>query len=148
MRKGKAARKTGLSTRGFTLIEVLVAAAIMSIAVAGVLSGLSTASRNAARLTQMDRAALLARQKMDEILVDPAIRRKQPLQGVYDRGVAGDTAAGWRAVVQPFEFAPGAGPGQWVVDRVEVEVWWMEGPTRRSFSMEGFRRGILKPGDL
>src|ERR1700732_4798184 len=57
--------------KGFTLIEVLVAAAIMGIAVAGILGGLSTAARNASKLTQMDRAALLARQKMDEILVDP-----------------------------------------------------------------------------
>ena len=133
---------------GFTLIEVLVAAAVMGIAVAGILGGLSTASRNAARLTQMDRAALLARQKMDEILVDPAIPRKRPFQGMFDPNVAGGTTAGWNAVVLPFEAAPGAGPGQWVLDRVQVEIWWMDGPTRRSFSMEGFRRGILRPGDL
>ena len=133
---------------GFTLIEVLVAAAVMGIAVAGILGGLSTASRNAARLTQMDRAALLARQKMDEILVDPAIPRKRPFQGMFDLNVAGGTTAGWNAVVLPFEAAPGAAPGQWVLDRVQVEIWWMDGPTRRSFSMEGFRRGILRPGDL
>jgi general secretion pathway protein I len=134
--------------KGFTLIEVLVASAIMGIAVAGILGGLSTASRNAAKLTQMDRAALLAAQKMDEILVDPSIPRKQPMQGIFDRNLAGGTTAGWRAQVLPFEAAPGAGAGQWVLDRVEVEVWWMDGSTRRSFSVEGYRRGILRPGDL
>jgi general secretion pathway protein I len=134
--------------RGFTLIEVLVATAIMSIAVAGVLGGLSTASRNAARLTQLDRASLLAREKMDEILVDPSIPRKLPLQGIFDWSVAGGTTAGWRAQVLPFEVAPGAGPGQWVLDRVELEVWWMDGSTRRTFNLEAFRRGILRPGDL
>ena len=134
--------------KGFTLIEVLVAAAIMGIAVAGILSGLSTASRNAAKLTQVDRAALLARQKMDEILVDPSIPRKQPMQGIFDWNVAGGTTAGWRAQVLPFEVAPGAGAGQWVLDRIELEVWWMDGTTRRSLNLETFRRGILKPGDL
>jgi hypothetical protein len=120
----------------------------MGIAVAGILGGLSTASRNAAKLTQIDRAALLAGQKMDEILVDPSIRRKQPLQGIFDRNMAGGTTAGWRAQVLPFEVAPGAAPGQWVLDRVELEVWWMDGPTRRTFNLEAFRRGILRPGDL
>src|SRR5207248_10721076 len=102
----------------------------------------STASRNAARLTQIDRATLLARQKMDEVLVDQSLPRKRPMEGVFDQN------AGWRAVVQPFEMAPGAGPGQWVLDRVELEVWWMDGQTRRSFTLEGFRRGILRGGDL
>ena len=134
--------------KGFTLIEVLVAAAIMGIAVAGILGGLSTAARNASKLTQMDRAALLARQKMDEILVEPSILRKRPMQGIFDPNVAGGTTAGWRAQVVPFEAAPGAGPGQWVLDRIELEVWWMDGSTRRSFSLETFRRGILRPGDL
>jgi general secretion pathway protein I len=134
--------------KGFTLIEVLVAAAIMGIAVAGVLGGLSTASRNAAKLTQIDRVALLAREKMDEILVDPSIPRKQPIQGIFDWNTAGGTTAGWRAQVLPFEWAPGAAPSQWVLDRVELQIWWMDGSTRRTFNMEGFRRGILRPGDL
>ena len=128
--------------RGFTLLEVLVATAIMGIAIAGILGGLSTASRNASRLTQIDRATLLARQKMDEILVDQSLPRKVPLQGDFD------ATSGWRAVVQPFESAPGAGPGQWVMDRVELEIWWMDGQTKRAYTLEGFRRGILKPGDL
>jgi general secretion pathway protein I len=147
-RSGSSGGSKRHGERGFTLIEVLVAAAIMGIAVAGILGGLSTASRNAARLTERDRAALLARQKMDEILVNPSLPRKIPMQGFYDVNVAGGTTAGWNAVVVPFEAAPGAAPGQWVLDRVQVEVWWMDGQTRRSFSMEGFRRGILRPGDL
>ena len=47
--------------RGFTLLEVLVATLIMGIAIAGILSAISASSRNAARLTQYDRAVLLAR---------------------------------------------------------------------------------------
>lgn len=134
--------------RGFTLLEVLVATLIMGIAVSGILSGLSAASRNAARLTDYDRATLLAHQKMDELLVDHKIPRKTPLEGAFDPALAGGAMAGWRARITPWETAPGSGAGQWVLDRIELEIWWMSGPTRRSFTLEGFRRSVLRPGDL
>lgn len=134
--------------RGFTLLEALVATAIMGIAVAGVLSALASSSRNAARLTEYDRATLLARSKMDELLVDHSIPRKIPIEGAFDPAVTGGTTMGWRARVMPFETAPGAGAGNWVVDRVELEIWWMNGTLKRGFTLEGFRRSLLQPGDL
>ena len=54
--------------RGFTLLEVMVATTIMGIAVVTLLSALSTSVRNATRLTDYDRAVLLARAKMDALL--------------------------------------------------------------------------------
>jgi general secretion pathway protein I len=134
--------------RGFTLLEVLVATLIMGIAVAGTLSGLASASRNAARLTDYDRATLLAKTKMDELLVDHTIKRKIPIDGMFDPALVGGATAGWRAVVTPFETAPDAAPGKWVVDRIELEIWWMSGPNRRSMTLETFRRSLLRPGDL
>ncbi len=133
--------------RGFTLLEVLVAAVIMGIAVAGLMSGLAVSTRNAARLSQYDRATLLAREKMDELLVASELHRGQPLQGGFDPAIAGGQPIGWSAIVQPFETAPGAGAGQWVLDRIQLQIWWMDGETRHEFSLEGFRRGILQPGD-
>jgi general secretion pathway protein I len=134
--------------RGFTLLEVLVATLIMGIAVAGVLGAISQSTRNASRLTQYDRASLLARQKMDELLVDLKLPRKTALQGLWDPTQAGGVPAGWRATVIPFESRPGASPGEWIVDRVQLEIWWMDGQTRRAFALEGYRRGMLRPGDL
>jgi prepilin-type N-terminal cleavage/methylation domain-containing protein len=133
--------------QGFTLLEVLVAALIMGIAVAGLLQGLSTSTRNAARLAQYDRSTLLARQKMDELLVASEIHPGQQLEGVFDPALTGGSPIGWRASVQPFETAPGAGPGQWVVDRIQLEIWWMDGETRHAYSLEAFRRGVLQAGD-
>jgi len=133
--------------RGFTLLEVLVAAVIMGIAVAGLMSGLSTSVHNAARLSQYDRATLLARQKMDELLVATEIRRGQPLQGAFDPSLTGGQQITWSAIVAPFESTPGAGPGQWVLDRIQLQLSWMDGETKRGFALEGFRRGVLQPGD-
>ena len=137
---------------GFTLLEVLVATLIMGIAVAGVLGGLAASARNAARLTDYDRATLLAKSKMDELLADQKIPRNIPMEGAFDPARIGGVAAGWRARILPFEYAPAAGPGKWVLDRVELRIWWMTGPaqspTRHEYTLEGFRRGLLQPGDL
>jgi general secretion pathway protein I len=136
------------SERGFTLLEVLVATTIMGVAVAGLLSALSASARNAARLTGYDRATLLAKSKMDELLADQKAPRKTPLEGMFDRGQSGGAQIGWKATITPFETAPGSGPGMWVVDRVQLEVWWMDGAVRHALTLEGYRRGILAPGDV
>jgi general secretion pathway protein I len=133
--------------RGFTLLEVLVATLIMGIAISGILSGLSGAARNASRLTDHDRVTLLAQQKMDELLLDRNALRNQELAGEFDPAVSGGPLSGWRARVEPFEAPPGAGPGMMGIDRVQLEIWWMDGATRRSFSLEGFRRNRLQTGD-
>jgi len=134
---------------GFTLLEVLVATAIMGIAIAGVMSGLAQSTRNASRLTQYDRATLLAQQKMNELLVDDSVSRKIPVEGLFPPTQTGGIPAGWRAKVAPFETAAGqTSPGAWVLDRIELEIWWMDGPARRTFSLDGYRRGILRPEDF
>ncbi len=117
---------------------------------AGVMNGLAGATRNAARLTDYDRATLLAKQKMDELLMDRAAPRNQRLEGRFDAAQA-PQGAGWSAMVTPFEAAPGTGPGSLGIDRVELEIWWLTGspaaPARHTFALEGFRRNILQAGD-
>ncbi len=131
---------------GFTLLEVLVATLIMGIAVAGILSGMAGASRNATRLTDIDRATLLAKQKMDELLLDRSAPRNQDMAAEFDPAFTGGVRSGWHARVTPFESTPGAN-GIWDLDRVELEVWWMSGQTRRTYALEGFRRNVLQRGD-
>jgi len=133
--------------RGFTLLEVLVATAIAGIAIAGLIGSISNTANNAHKLTDRDRATLLAKSKMDELLVDPRLLRNVPLEGTFDPASTGGFEGGWRAVVTPFETAPGAGPGMWVVDRVELQIWWTSGGTRHTFELEGFRRAFLNKGD-
>ena len=132
-----------ISRRGFTLLEVMVATTIMGIAVVTLMSGLSTSVRNATRLTDYDRAALLARAKMDSLLVDPKLPQRVVLEESFDPVLLGGARGGWRAQVTPFETGPGAGPGSPSLDRVQLEIWWMSADRRRSFSLEGFRRGVV-----
>jgi len=61
---------------GFTLLEVLVATLVMAIAVAGLMSAISSSLRNAVRLTDHDRAVLLGRQKMDELLLATGLEKE------------------------------------------------------------------------
>ena len=49
------------SSRGFTLLEMMVATVILAVVVVGVMVGISGALRNASRLTSYDRAVQLAR---------------------------------------------------------------------------------------
>lgn len=130
------------SRRGFTLLEVLVATMIMAIAVTGVLAALSTSVRNASRLTDRDRASLLARRKMEELLVEKRLPRHLVLEGLYDGN------SGWKARVTPFEVPPNPTPGTKILDRVEVQIWWVIAGKTLTFDVEGFRRSILTPQDI
>lgn len=132
--------------RGFTLLEVMVATVIMAIAVVGVMSAMSASMRNAARLTAYDRAVMLSRSKMDELLVDKRIPPGAEIEGTFDSnesGIDADNPAGWRARFSNFELGQPVGPGAPILERVELEVWWMSGGQRHSFPLEGYRRAVM-----
>ena len=137
-----------MKQRGFTLLEVLVATTIMGLAVVGLLSGISTSMRNAARLTDYDRVALVARAKMDALLLDRHLPEFTILQGPLAPALVGGAQGGWRARVTPFEMPAGRAPGTPVLERIELEIWWMAGEKRRTFTLDAFRRKPLRPEDL
>jgi general secretion pathway protein I len=131
-----------VNRRGFTLLEILVASVIMGVAVVGLLSNISTSLRNGARLTEYDRAALLAERRMDELLLDSRLPYDTPLEGKFDPALAG-MDAGWRARLTRFEMPPRVAPGSSLLERIELEVWWSSGTRRRSLTLEAFRRGVI-----
>lgn len=125
----------------------MVATFIMAVAVVALLSNLTTSLRNASRLTDYDRAALLARHKMDELLLIPRLPQMQVIEGQFDPSQSSGLNAIWRARAGIFEFAPGAGSGAEVLERVELQIHFQNGGRTKSFTMEGFRKRYLLPGE-
>jgi general secretion pathway protein I len=134
--------------RGFTLLEVLVATLVMAIAVAGLMGAISTSLRNAARLTDHDRAVQLGRQKMDELMIATGLQKGTPFQGTWGPEVTGGNDIGWVARLTPFEIPKGASVTQPFVERVELMIWWTAGTARPSFRLEGYHRALLTKADL
>jgi len=128
--------------RGFTLLEMLVASVIMSIAVVGLMSGISGATRNASRLRDYDRAVQLARLRMNDILADDQARGFR--EGPFPPEMVGGMTAGWKANIATVQVGPEPIQGNFALDRVQLEVWWMAGEQRRSFQLEGFRHRIIR----
>ncbi len=132
-----------MSRRGFTLLEMLVATAIMGIAIVGLLSNISASLRNASRLTEYDRASVLAREKMSELLLDTHMPRQAPIEGTFDPAITGGSAMGWRARLTPFEVPPRATTGTAILERLELQVWWGEAGSRRTLALDSYRRSVF-----
>jgi type II secretory pathway pseudopilin PulG len=124
----------------------MVATLIMAIAVTGLLSALSTSIRNASRLTDYDRAMLMARQKMDELLLDKKLPDNQPIHGTWDASTTGGEAMEWRALVTPFDKPDHSGPGTPILERIEVQIAWNRGDAPKTFTLEGFRQNFQREG--
>jgi general secretion pathway protein I len=125
--------------QGFTLLEVLVAATIMAIAVGTIFAALSTSLRTAGRITERDQAALQAQRIMEDLLANTLLPRGQQLQGHIDKTQFG-LDADWRAQVTPMESSPAG----WVVDRVALELVWRGGGKPGTIALNGYR--TARPG--
>ncbi len=131
---------------GLTLLEVMVATVIMGIAVAGLIAGLSQSVKNASRLTDYDRAAMLAHTKMNDLLLDVNLPFDGSVQGQFDRGESGGVPSGWRASLRPFDLPPLASPGTTILQRVALELWWEPASgTRRTIQLESYRKARIPP---
>jgi general secretion pathway protein I len=137
-----------MNQRGFTLLEVMVATLIMGVAVVGLMSGISHSLRNADRVIDYDRAALLGRSKMDELLLNYQLPKGTVISGEFDPVVLGGKEGGWQAKITAFEMQPKSAPGAEILERIELEIWWKFGAGRRRFDLEAFRTNILKPGEF
>src|SRR4051812_24538546 len=132
---------TNSSRGGFTLLEVLVATVIMGFAVTALIVGLSQSVKNAGRLADYDRAVMLARTKMNDLVLDANLPLEGSLDGDFSRVQAGGMDSGWKAVLKPFDVPPNAGPGIVILQEVALEVWWDPGTGgRRTMHLESYRR--------
>jgi len=127
--------------RGFTLLEMIVATTVMAIAVVGLLSGIAGAARNAAKLRDYERVVQLARMQMDFLLADRTVPAGGPARSTPRE--TGGLEAGWQSRVTPSQMPPNVQPGQPVLDRIELEIWWTRADVRRTFTLDAFRTRFL-----
>src|SRR5689334_9648226 len=127
---------------------MFAATTILGVAVVGLLSGLAGITRNATRLREYDRAAQLARLRMNELLADYKFPRNQVVTGEFDPAITGGTHAGWAAQVTTAEISPVVVFNDFALDRADLEIWWMSGGQRRSMRLEGYRRRQMTDADL
>jgi general secretion pathway protein I len=137
-----------MTRRGFTLLEVLVATAIMAIAVTTAVTALRTSLRNADRQMELDRVGALARRKMDELLAERLTPHCQGFGGTFPVAYTGGVEAGWTAMVTPYETAvlPPA-PGLPALERIQLEIWWKTATGRKTMRLEAYRRTLLTAVD-
>ncbi|HVW08607.1 MAG TPA: prepilin-type N-terminal cleavage/methylation domain-containing protein [Bryobacteraceae bacterium] len=129
---------------GFTLLEVLVATVIMGIAVTALISGLSQSVRNAGRLRDYDRASMLARAKMNDLLLDADLPFEGNEDGTFSADQSGDIPSGWKVSLRPFDVPPNAGPGTVVLQEVALDVWWEPASGgRRDLRLQSYRPRII-----
>ena len=148
--------------KGFTLLEVMVATAIMAIAVVALLGGLTQSVNNASRLRERDIVTGLAKQQLNELLLEPRLAHDRPLSGRWDpRQLGPGMEAGWTARLTPMTLQisgipplpgqrarpilvplPAPVPAR-VLDRIEFEAWWTAGGRRRTMTIETYKRGVI-----
>ncbi len=123
-----------MDKRGFTLIEVVVAVAVLSIAMVLIVS-LFSGGLSSVRLTRSYSSALvLAREKMDEAFsTEIDFDAEGAETGVFKR-------FRWERVLEPF-YISDADDQETSLYRVRVRVLWKEGRKEKEISLEG----ILPP---
>src|ERR1700732_2586944 len=102
----------------------------MGVAVVGLLSAISTSMRSAARLTDYDRVAILAKAQMDALRLNLHLPPFSVIGGECGSASTAGVQAGWRARTTPFDTAAGRSAGTQILERIELEIWWMSGQQR------------------
>ena len=133
-----------MNRRGFTLLEVLVATVIMGIAVTGMIVGLTQSVKNAGRLADYDRAVMLARTQMYDLLLNVNLPFDGSLEGDFSHAQSGGIPSGWKAALSPFDVPPNAAPGTFILQQIALEVWWEPASGgRRTMQLQSYRRVMI-----
>ena len=125
---------TAQRTSGFSLLEMIVAMTVLSLAIVGLLGLIRGSLANAARVRENDRAAMRARSTMTELLATDPLPVPATLSGRYDDN------SGWNARTSPAEMPITARTGGVMIVRVNLTVWWNSERRRKTAVFDGFRR--------
>ncbi|MBI4444087.1 MAG: prepilin-type N-terminal cleavage/methylation domain-containing protein [Acidobacteria bacterium] len=129
---------------GFTLLEVLVATAIVGTAVAALLSLFSATLGNIQRLELPEQALLLGRTKFNELLtLGPEQSGGLNAQVLLDEKMEGrwDERFRWEAMATRYRSSERRVAGETILVRITVDVFWRTNPDRpeRKLSLESYQ---------
>ena len=124
---------------GFSLIEMIVATAILATAIIGLLTLTSVSLSNAAVIREYDRASMLARAKMSELLEVSPLPLGEVMAGAFDESTR------WEVRTEPFDIVPPAIVGRAMLVRVELTVVWVAREREKFIQLEGYRSMRIQP---
>ena len=122
---------------GFSLLEVAVATLLLGLAAVGILGTTSESIAAIQSAREYERAAALARSKMNELLA-----RGWPVRQEGLSGSLGDSS-GWQAAVSVVDKFGTDAAGRELV-RIRLEVWWRSASERKSIVLESHRRSEVR----
>lgn len=127
--------------RGFSLLEMLVATVLLGTVIIGLLTLVTSSLSNAVVVRDYDRAAMLGKAKMSELLMVSPLPIDQPLSGRYDEDWR------WEAVVTPFEAIPPVRVGSRMILRIQLFISWRNAAGDRRSEFIGYRSVRIRPED-
>jgi general secretion pathway protein I len=133
-RNSVCARRSGARERGFTLIEVIVALAMLSIGLSVLLGLISNGLRQAKAAEKAAEASTLAQSLLAEVGTDRPVK-----QGAFEETMPNGFR--WHLRIQPYGAAAeqeGLPVGLYLVS---TEVEWQDGAEQRSFALKTLRLG-------
>ena len=119
------------SQRGFTLIEVLVAAAVLGIAATAIFGLFSRSLTNLRTISDLHKYELATEEIMDRVLILGALPAEADVDGRIER-----LNARWNVKVTPWIPSKLDGNPPVAVMKVNVRVRWQGRSTERSVSLE------------
>jgi general secretion pathway protein I len=117
-------------SRGFSLLEVLVAFAIAALSLGVLYQIVGTNARQAGGLSQHERAMVLAESLL-------AAHETVPAQGLDEASTA--AGFGWRVRSRPYPAPANSAPQAPRLHEVLVNVRWQDGTAERAFDLSSLR---------
>ena len=124
--------------KGFTLLETLVAVAVLGAAVAAVMSTLSGALRNESRAEDYQRIVLLSRAQMNELLALPRWKDGQVWRDDWN------ASAWWKARSERVPEKPGASSQDRELIRLLLTASWKTTRGQKTLEFETVRLQVRR----